>query len=196
MKKRTYFAAVLMAMSLTACFGPSTSGSTSSSNSQPSTEQKAYNNGDIFLTFPANWEVIQPADFTSDIPFETQVVVRNNVKNEIFTATTAVTKTNIPAGTPTTDFALSLLNKQKYGLIDYKETSRETVNINVGGQEIETYLVKFEAKEKPNDQTLRYIQKFAVKNNAGYVILGATSLQESETVVNSVGNIINSFKVN
>jgi hypothetical protein len=68
--------------------------------------------------------------------------------------------------------------------------------MSIGGQSVESYQVKFEAREKPNDTVIRFVQRFAAKGNQGYIILGGTSLQETNSVVNSVASIVESFKVN
>ncbi len=200
MKRIAIFLAVTAALlAFTGCFGPDTSGSSSSSGTEqagPSAELKSYDNGEIFITFPSNWEIIQPKDFTSEVPEETQVVIRNNVKNETYTANTNVVKNIIRQGTSTIDYAKDVLSRQKNGLIGYRELSRDLVNIQIGGQNVETYRVVFEAKLNPEDPTLRFEQTYGVKGTSGYIILGATSLQETTTVVNSVSDTVKSFRIN
>jgi len=94
------------------------------------------------------------------------------------------------------DYAKEILNREKDGLLDYKETKRDLVKIKIAGNDIETYNVEYEARLAQTDPLVHFIQSFAVKNKAGYIILGSSSLQENSTVVNKVSDIIKSFKIN
>lgn len=187
----------LSVLTLTACFGPgdNTVIPDASSSGSPSEELKAYDNGEVFFTFPSNWDVIQPKDFTSEIPEATQVVVRNNIKNETFTANVNIVRNQLQQEISTLDYAKEVITRQQSGLIDYRETSRDLVSINIGSTPVESYLVEFEARLNATDPPLNFIQTFAVSGTNGYIILGATSLQEQSTVVNSVSNIVQSFKL-
>lgn len=53
-------------------------------------KSKIYENTVFTITIPKDWDVIEKDDFTSEVPEETQVVFRNNVKNETFTSNVAV----------------------------------------------------------------------------------------------------------
>ncbi|MBD3270834.1 hypothetical protein GF376_04895 [Candidatus Peregrinibacteria bacterium] len=179
------------------CFGPgdSSPAPNDSNSGQPSEELRSYDNNEIFLTFPSNWDVIQPADFTADVPDETLVVIRNNIKNENFTANVNVTKNELAEQTASIDYATQIINGEKNSLLEFKEISRNRINLPVGNRTFETYLIEFEAKLNPTDPALRFIQIAGVKNSTGYVVLGATSLQEQTSVVNSVSNTVKSFKI-
>jgi hypothetical protein len=178
---------------LTGCFN--TDSGTASNATPPSDQTKVYNNNQFALSFPANWDVIQPNDFTSEIPRETQVVVRNNIKNDTFTANVNVVKNDLQTTLSNLDYAKEILNRQKTGLLDYKETKREIVKVSVGGSDQETYYVEFEARLNSTEPVTKFIQSFGVKDKAGFIVMAAYSQNESDTVVTALTNVVKSFRV-
>ena len=182
---------------LTGCFNfGGDNGTTTTTDQTGSTQVKQYQNSEFSLSYPADWELITPQDFTSDVPAETQLVIRNNLKNAIFTANVNIVKNNVPAQTATLNYAKEVLNREKTGMLDYKETKRDLTKVSVAGTEVETYTVEFEAHLTQSDPLTHFVQTFAVKGTSGYIILGSYSLQENTTVVNKISDIIKSFKLN
>lgn len=197
-KKLIAIALVVPALFFSGCFSVDNSGgsTTTSAQGQGSNLTKTYNNNQFAFSFPADWDVIEQKDFTSDIPRETQVVVRNNLKNDTFTANVNVVKNDLQATQSSLDYAKEILNRQKTGLLDYKETKREIIQIPVGGQNTETYYTEFEARLNQTDPVTRFFQTYAVKDKAGYIIMGASSTQENTAVIDKVSAAVKSFKVN
>jgi len=184
---------------LSGCFSVDTSGggtTTTNDQSQPGNLTKVYNNNQFAFSFPADWDVIEQKDFTSDIPRETQVVVRNNIKNDTFTANINVVKNDLQVTQSSLDYAKAVLNRQKTGLLDYKETKREIIQIPVGGQNSETYYVEFEARLNQTDPITKFAQTYAVKDKSGFIIMGAYSSQENTSIIDKVAAAVRSFKVN
>jgi hypothetical protein len=176
--------------------GPSTNNQPPA-NQENSTETRVFNNNEFSLNFPASWDVIQAKDFTSDIPSETQVVIRNNIKNEDFTANINVIKHSFQNSAKNSlDYGQEILNRQKSGLLNYRETKKEIVKRNIGGQQVDTYLVEFEAKLNQTDPILKFVQTFATKDNNGYTALGSYSQLENSIVINQVNQTVQSFQVN
>lgn len=195
MSKKLICIGIISLTLLSGCFSTdsgSTGGTTDSSNSQ----LKTYNNNQFSFNYPDAWDLIEAKDFTSDIPKETQIVVRNNVKNETFTATVNVVDNPIQTDKSSLDYSKEILNRQKTGLLDYKETKREIVKVSIGGQDNETYYTEFDARLNPTDPINKFIQTYAVKDKHGYIIMAAYSQQESSTVTDQLQKIVKSFKVN
>lgn len=179
---------------LTGCFSTDTSTTPTPDQSNPA--NKTYNNNQFSFSYPGNWDLIDPKAFTSDIPAETQVVIRNNIKNETFTANVNVVKTDLQIEKTSLDYAKEILNRQKTGLLDYQETKRDLVKINIGGQPQDTYYVEFNARLNATDPVTRFIQTYAVKNRQGYIIMAAASQQETTNIIDQLENIVKSFQVN
>jgi len=171
-------------------------GSTTDNGQNTGNATKTYSNNQFSFSFPAAWDIIEPKDFTSEIPRETLVVVRNNIKNDTFTANINVVMNDLQTSKSSLDYAKEILNRQRTGLLDYKETKREIANVEVGGQNQETYYTEFEARLNQTDPVTKFVQTYAVKDKAGYIIMGAYSLQENTTVTDQVANAVKSFKIN
>lgn len=199
MSKKIFAAGIISLTLLSSCFSvDNTSSGTTSTGGTTTTDQTAvtYNNNQFSISYPGNWDLIEPKDFTSDIPKETQVVVRNNIKNETFTANVDVVKNDLQVDETSLDYAKEILNRQKTGLLDYKETKRDLNTISAGGQGQETYYVEFDARLNATDPVTRFIQTYAVKNKQGYIIMASYSTQETSPIIDQLQKVIKSFKVN
>lgn len=196
MKKTILFLIIIVSIPLFGgCFSIDDNGSNGSTQSQNNDLAKTYSTNQFSFVYPQDWDLIEPKDFTSEIPAETQVVVRNNIKNDTFTANINVVKNDLQANKSTLDYAKEVLNRQKTGLLDYKETKRELIKIQVGGQEQETYYTEFEARLNSTEPVTRFFQTYAVKDKSGYVIMGASSLQENTATINKLQKAVLSLKV-
>ena len=181
---------------LTGCFSVDNSTTSTTPTDTGIQQAKVYNDNQFSFSYPGNWDLIEQKDFTSDIPKETQVVIRNNIKNETFTADVNVVKNDLQIDESSLDYAKAVLNRQKTGLLDYKETKRDLVKINVGGQDQDTYYTEFDARLNATDPVTEFIQTYAVKNKQGYIIMAAYSQQETSTVIDQLQKVVKSFKVN
>jgi hypothetical protein len=183
-------------LALGGCFGDGSSSSGTIPANENSGKTATYQSSQFSLTFPAGWDVIETKDFTTEIPRETQVLIRNNIKNDTFTANINVVKNDLQTGKNSLDYAKEVLNRQRTGLLDYKETKREIVSVPVGGQGQESYYTEFEARLNATDPVLKFAQIYAASGNSGYIVMGAWSLQENSAVVEQIVNTVKSFKVN
>lgn len=183
-------------LTLSGCFSLDGSGSTPTDNNPAGAQSRTYNNNQFSFAFPSSWDVIEPKDFTSDIPRETQVVVRNNIKNDTFTANINIVKNDLQTDKSSLDYAKEILNRQKTGLLDYKETKRELIKLPIGGQDQETYYVEFDARLNATDPVTRFIQTYAVKDRAGFIMMASYSQQENTTVIDQLQKMVKSFRVN
>jgi hypothetical protein len=156
---------------------------------------KVYETNEFTITVPKTWEVIEKKDFTSDVPAETVVVFRNNVKNETFTANMVIVKNTLQEPIATLEYAKMVLNRQKSGLYDYKESRRDETKITIGGNEDPTFFTLFEAKKSTEENSVRYLQTYGIKGKSAYIVTGAVSTQENDSVVKDIENMVKSFKL-
>lgn len=194
---KTKIATILLfgaTLALGGCFSDGGSGPMPAPDTAGKTS--TYQSTQFTLSFPAGWDVIESKDFTSEIPRETVLVIRNNIKNDTFTANVNVVKNDLQTGTNSLDYAKEVLNRQRTGLLDYKETKREIISVPVGGQGQESYYTEFEARLNATDPVLKFAQIYAASGNSGYIVMGAWSMQENSTIVEQVVNTVKSFRVN
>lgn len=154
-----------------------------------------YDTNILSIGIPKNWEILEQDDFTSEVPQETLVVFRNNVKNETFTANINVVRKRLLEPLSSKEFAIQTNNRQREGLTDYKEISKDDFTVPVADRQEETYLVGYEARKSPDERLVRYLQVYAVKDNFGYIVTGAISPQESIDISNLVGTAVRSFQL-
>lgn len=194
---KTKIATILLfgaTLTLVGCFSDSGSGSIPAPDTAGKTS--TYQSTQFTLSFPTGWDIIESKDFTSEIPRETVLVIRNNIKNDTFTANVNVVKNDLQTGTNSLDYAKEVLNRQRTGLLDYKETKREIISVPVGGQGRESYYTEFEARLNATDPVLKFAQIYAASGNSGYIVMGAWSMQENSAIVEQVVNTVKSFRVN
>ena len=154
---------------------------------------KQIDNQEFTLRIPREWDVIEAKDITSDVPSETVLVVRNNVKNEDFTANVNIVRKNLQTTKDTLEYAKEVINRQQSGLINYKEGKRDLVKVTIGGKQFDTYLVHFESKKDEASQLVEFVQTSAVKGNQAYIITGSYSTKENGSNVSTVEEIVKSF---
>ena len=183
---------IVSVLSLGGCFG---------GGDEPDTEEPSdtgfttYATDRFEIDVPNEWEVIDRKDFTSDVPNETVVVFRNNVKNETFTANVNIVANKLQEPVSSLEYAKLVNNRQKSGLIDYSEKSKDETTIRIGDQEVDTFLTAFEARLRTDDNLVKYIQTFGVQGSTAYIVSGAVSPSESESVVQKVEKIVKSFRI-
>jgi len=178
-------------LSLGGCFNFGDNGTTIA----PDEGYTIYKTDDFNISVPEKWEVIGQNEFTSDVPNVTVVVFRNNVKNETFTANVNIVSKKIQDPVNSLEYAKMVINRESSGLVGYNELSKESITITTGETDTETLLNRFEAKKTVNDNTVRYIQTYGVKGDTGFIVTGAVSPRESESVLQTVEKIVKSFRL-
>ncbi len=185
-------ASALSIFTLSGCF----SFGDSSQTPKPADETTVlYETGQFSIRIPKSWEVIDSKDFTSEVPRETVVVFRNNVKNENFTANINIVRNELQEPISTLDYAKMVLNRQKTGLYNYKESRREDTSMTIGGAATSTFFTLFEAKKTTDDKSVRYLQTYGVKAEYAYIVTGAVSPSENENMVKTMEDTIKSFQL-
>ena len=196
--KRKILIAVLLGTSMlfvTGCFESETPDTTEPDTSQEQS-QNNYQGADFSIYVPEAWEKIEKKDFTSEIPAGTEIVFRNNVKNEDFTANVNITKnTTLTNPISSADYAKQAVSNLKASMFNFNEIKRETAKILIGGTETETIYLAFEGKRNENENQVQFLQIYATKGQAGYIVTGAFSETEEELVVKKVDAMVRSFEV-
>jgi hypothetical protein len=149
------------------------------------------------ISVPQQWEVIEPKDFSKDIPNETQIIFRDNIQNDIFTPNANVTKRLLRTQATSVEFGKSVIQENKNTLLNYREISRdEEFNIVIGGQLQKSILIMFEGKQSEQEPTIRVVQTYAINGIDAYVATAAYLPDSSEILAENAKNIVKSFKVN
>jgi hypothetical protein len=192
---RNTLRASLVTLTILALSGCGSSTSLPLATNTANIQSRLIDSPEFTLTIPHDWDVIQAQDFTSDVPPETQLVVRNNVKNDNFTANVSIIKRGTSNSIATLDYAKEVINRQKTGLLNYKEDNNSSAKIQIGGQPVDTYLETFEGKKDAQSDLIDFYQTYAVKGANGYIVTGAYSPQETTDNINAVQAVVKSFSV-
>lgn len=192
-KIRTFGVMLLALFSLTGCFN--FGGDEPADGAVNDGTVSTYQTTDFRITIPADWEVIDQNDFTSDVPSETLVVFRNNIKNETFTANVNIVQRALQEPVSSLEYANLVNNRQKSGLVDYNETRKETLTIPFGDQQVDTYFTAFEARKSTSEPLIRYVQTYGVRDGSAFIVTGAFSPQETDVTSQTVENIVRSFQL-
>ncbi|MFC1599690.1 hypothetical protein ACFL3T_01540 [Patescibacteria group bacterium] len=191
-KKSLIIFGLTATLTFTGCFG---GGEEDVSTNVPS-DFKTFNAASFSISVPAAWEILEPVDFTSDIPGGTQVIVRNNVKNDVFTANANVTKEILNSAMTSYDFGLNVMENNKK-LKNYKEISRDNeYKILIGGTLVNSIMLEFEGKESEGQPTIRVVQTYAVAGADAYTVSSAYYAGPVEDLSGEIAEkIIRTFRV-
>jgi hypothetical protein len=149
------------------------------------------------IAVPERWDVIEQRDFTDDIPSQTQVIFKNNIKNDKFTANANVTKQLLNEAMTSQEFARTEIAGHKSTLLNYREISRnDEFKVIVGDKVHNSIFILFEGKQAENQPMIRVVQTFAVNGADAYTVTAAYLKEtEDELLEETSKNIIETFKV-
>lgn len=167
-------------------------GSSSTPKTTTDERTKTIENTEFSLKIPREWDVIEKKDFTNDVQNETVLVLRNNVKNENFSANVSIVKKNLQKTEETLEFAKKVINRQK-NLLNYKQNKQDLTKMTVAGKPVDSYTMTFEGKKDEQSDLLNFFQTYAVKGNYGYIVTGAYSRAETGDNTNAVQEMVKSF---
>lgn len=179
---------------LNGCFNFGSGNSTAKVTTDERTKIIDNSSYDFTITIPREWDMIEKKDFTKDVPPETVLVFRNNIKNEDWTAAVVITKANFQIARDSLEVAKYVLNREKTSLYEFKEVrDRELRRIKTGNQQTDTYVSYFQGKEKADSTLIQYIQTYASRGNTAYIVTGSISTKENENNRKTVEDIVKSF---
>ena len=175
-------------------FALSGCGSSTNTTKTPVDERsRLIDNTEFSVKIPREWDVIEPKDFTSDVPSETLIVFRNNVKNENFTVNVNIIKKNLQKPQDTLEFAKEVINRQKNGLLNYQQSKQDLTKMTVAGKQVDSYTMLFQAKKDVQSDSINFFQTYATKGNFGYIITGSYAGGETSDNINIAQTIVKSF---
>lgn len=160
------------------------------------TDFKTFNAPSFSISVPSAWNVIEPVDFTSEIPSGTQVIFKNNIKGEVFTANVNVSKEVLKSPFTSYDYGLEIMENNKK-LKNYKKIARDNeYKILIGGELVNSILVTFEGKESEEQPTIRIIQTYAVAGADAYTVSSAYYFGPIDDLSGEIAKkIIQTFRV-
>jgi len=158
-------------------------------------QQKIYETSSFSVAIPRDWEIIEAKDFTSNVPTDTVVAFKNNIKHEQFTANANISMMGLEEKISTLDFAKSTKSKIQESLISYEELSMTDLVILVGGVEKNAILLNFKGKKSAADAIINFKQLYIVNNKTGFTLTTASLPDEDESVVKYIDEMIDSFSL-
>lgn len=191
----TIITGLMLLLSFSGCFSFGGTGDNTSTERAQDDVSKIYETNEYSIILPKDWEIIERADFTADIPRETDVVFRSNVKNETFTPTVAVVKKELLEPVTSLEYGKLVHNRQNLGLVDFNEISQSVIRVKVGDEEVETLFRIYEGRKAPDERMIRYQESYFVKGNNAYIVVGGTHPRETDTNIQTVERIVKSFQL-
>lgn len=191
-KKSLIIFALAATLTFTGCFG----GDEEDVVTDVPTDFKTFNAPSFSVSIPSAWEIMEPVDFTSDIPAGTQVILINNVKHDVFTANTNVSKEVLRNAISTYDYGLNIMENNKK-LKNYKEIARDNeYKVLIGGELVNSILVTFEGKESEEQPTIRIVQTYAIAGADAYTVSSAYYLGPVDDLSSEIAKrIVQTFRV-
>jgi len=187
MLKKLSITLLIFPFILTGCLG------TEDSQQELTTGKEIYQSNTYSIIYPTDWEVIDSSGFTSNVPNQTQIAFRNNIKSNIFTANLNISTTQITTGLSAEDFAKSNLKNAKNSLLDFQELNNINSIVFYGGNEHEAYTLEFSGRKSAVESVIHFKQLYTVRDNIGYIVTAAHLPDEDETIVKELDEMLNSF---
>ncbi len=181
---------LLVPLLLTGCFG---SDEEEGEVTGGEVGKASYDHAAFSIEFPQDWELLEVNNFTSNVPTETIVGFRNNIKSDVFTANTAIAQTILEDDTTASDFATSSKTKASQSLLSFEELGTLEVEIGFEGSEIFGVTESFQGKKSASEPIIVFKQLFVVYEDIGYSVTTSHSTEEDETVVKYLDEMLNSF---
>lgn len=185
-------------LSLGGCFGSdATPTDTSTQNDQLAAVGKvAYTTKNFTIIVPDKWEVIENNSFISNVPKDTVVAFRNDVKNEIFTANVNVSQTVLENEISSSDFGKGSLKITKDTIVAFSQLGGQDFDYNNNGTKIPAYVAEFEGKSTASGPIVHFKQVYIAKGKTAYTVTVAYSPTESQSVVKTMDEMLNSLTLN
>lgn len=187
--KRSLFSVIVgLMLVLTACGSSDTS-------TADETGVHSYATDEIRIDVPNSWEIIPPLQFSSDVPPNTQIAFRNNIKHPRYTATVSIIKNHLDKQVSTVDYAKALLQRLKQDITGAKELGAEQVAIKIAGVDTESLMTTVEGSQQPDSEPKVYVHKVGVKNDFAFVVIGTYLPEETAEAKDQIDKMVRSFEV-
>lgn len=193
---KTFFKLVLFSLvtlTLSACLGIGED--TDTAPVEGSNESTTYQNSELSVAIPKDWEIIESKDFSDRVASNTVIAFRNNMKNDIFTANINIITNERLSDKSSSEHAKEIINSEKATITEYKELSRETVSLKNAGNTDATEFIVFEGKNNADQDLTRYVQVFLAKGDKVYIVTGSYRPTEEEKTTQLIQQSIKSFEL-
>ena len=177
MKKITITLLLLSMTVLSGCFG---------GDEEVIPLQNGYKTGEFQINTPEGWEIFTKNYFTSDIPKNTELILRSKKKDEVFIANINVTRNIVADDISSEDYAKKLLQSSSILFLNFKKINEKKINQN-------GYLVAYQGKQKAGDPLLEFIQHVVVKDKKIFIATLAYNPADDEQVKKEAAEIISSL---
>lgn len=191
MKFKITIGTILTALILSGCGSDESKDGTAQNPSEAS--KSNYETNEFQISYPSDWEVIDSTSYTSNVPPQTIVAFRNNIKSEVFTANLTVNKSELLEVVSSLDFAISSLAKAKSTLVSFEEINNEDYSIEFNDNTIETSITEFQGKKTASDPPVRFKRLYLVNGNQAFTVTGAYLSSEDEAVIQAIDDMLRSF---
>lgn len=194
MKNKLLLALLITPIFLISCGGGSKTADLAPGVATQNANKSTYQSKDFNILFPKDWESIEKDSFTSNIPAETVVGFRNNIKNDVFTTNVNVAKTTLADKTTLSkDFAKSTLANAKKHLVNFNQISLTDYKFPNGDKGIDTFIADFEGRKTASESTIHFRELYVVNGSIGYTVTGAYLPTEDNSVVLMVDEMLKSL---
>lgn len=177
---------------LTSC-GGGDSDTTADKKVADEANETVYETAGFSIQIPKDWETIEKNNFTSNVPEQTVVGFRNNIKSDIFTANLNIAQKSVEETLAVKDLAKSSLAIIKTSLIGFEQINENEDKMDYGEDGLVTYSLEFEGKKSASEPIIHFKQLYVVNGGVGYTITAARQQNEDEPVVNALDEMLNSF---
>lgn len=195
MQKGILSSLLILSLSFAGCFGgdDETKPTDESTDIQPS--DTAYDGGDFSIIINKDWEIIEADSFTSNVPAETAVGFRNNVKNEVFTTNLNIAKFTVTENIDSFDLSKSTTAKAKQSLLEFKQLNSENFSLENGENDIDTVILDYEGKKSASEPIIHFKQLYVINSSTAYILTAGYLPNESESTLTLIDKMIKSFRL-
>ena len=155
--------------------------------------ETVYETASFYIQVLKDWETIEKNNFTSNVPEQTVVGFRNNIKSDIFTANLNIAQKVVEETLGVKDFAKSSMAIIKTSLIGFEQINEGEDKMEYGKDGLVTYRLEFEGKKSASEPIIHFKQLYVVNGGIGYTVTSARQQNEDEPVVNALDEMLNSF---
>lgn len=188
---------VLSVFLLSGCFGfggddPGTGSGVDNVN------YSAYSTDDFLIRYPRNWKDKKGNELNDDIRSTVEVAFVSNFKDSFFTPVITVEKIALGedgATLSSSDFADLQAKYNEESLVNYDELERSDLSLVVGGGSSLTKLIRFQAKERLQDDTIEFLQVYLASGGFGYTVTGAYDPHDEDSEAAKIVESLRSFSL-
>ncbi|MBU2523819.1 hypothetical protein KKG71_01340 [Patescibacteria group bacterium] len=156
---------------------------------------KIYTSDEFNFIHYLDWEITEKKNLPEGFAPETQIAIRNNLKDKLPIANVVILKTELPAPVDVVEYGKQVLNKSKKDLVNFSLENQEQIENSVAGVVVPAYYLVFTGKVDAKRDTIRYHQKIIVNSNIAYIVTFAAAVDEDEIVLDKGKTLLKSFLV-